>query len=98
MKKALGTILLILGGIAYGLFSLFCVLLGYAFAFNIFATDIGHTEEDYAFLIPVGFAMLFVYLLFSVFILKRLSPVSAKIVFLLFALITSLIFIIIAEE
>ena len=59
--KTVVRLLLILGGIAYGLFSLFCVLVGYAFAFNIFATDIGHTEEDYAFLIPVGFAMLLVY-------------------------------------
>ena len=92
--KTVVRLLLILGGIAYGLFSLFCVLVGYAFAFNIFATDIGHTEEDYAFLIPVGFAMLFVYLLVSVFILKKISPMSSKIVFLLSALITCVIYIV----
>ena len=92
--KTVVRLLLILGGIAYGLFSLFCVLVGYAFAFNIFATDIGHTEEDYAFLIPVGFAMLLVYLLVSVFILKKISPMSSKIVFLLSALITCVIYIV----
>ncbi len=82
------------GGIAYGLFSFYCVLVGYAFAFNIFATDIGHTEEDYAFLIPIGFAILFVYLLSSVLIIKKISPVSSKIVFLLSAVITIVIYII----
>lgn len=69
-------------GILYGVFSLYSIAIGAVAAFNLFANDIGYTEEDYASLIPMGYMILLFYVLISFFIIRRVIRTKQKWLFL----------------